>query len=45
MPATRLIVDRAGLLIGRDFMSEGRNLDVLGWRRLDVEVIRKNAFH
>jgi opine dehydrogenase len=45
MPATKVIVDLAGLLTGKDFRSEGRNLDVLGWRGFDVEAIRKDALH
>jgi opine dehydrogenase len=45
MAATKVIVDLAGLLTGKDFRSEGRNLDVLGWRGLDVEAIRRDAFH
>jgi opine dehydrogenase len=43
MPATKVVVDLAGLLSGRDFRSDGRNLAVLGWTGLDVEGVRAAA--
>jgi opine dehydrogenase len=43
MPATRVVVELAGLLTNRDFCAEGRNLGVLGWQGLNVQQIREDA--